>query len=132
MNAIIKSGATFVVPSRLVNNNFDLTLENDINVILEYNTRVNIGGVIYLVGPMNSECNLCINRSPILVEKNTKYHINNKEMDPLGLTKELEHSQKFIFFCQSTIILPSETILHTINNTLEFKLIKAVQCQLSD
>jgi hypothetical protein len=132
MNAIIKSGANFVVSCRLVNNNFDLTLDTNINVILEHNTRVSIGGTIYLTGPMNSEINLPNNKKTILVEKDTKYHINNRDIDPLGLIKNLEHSQKFIFYSQSEIILPSETILHTLTNTLEFRLTKAIHCTLSD
>ena len=132
MNAIIKSGANFITPSRYVANKFDLTLDTNINVILEHNTKVNIGGIIYLTGPMNSEINLPDHKKSILVEKDTKYHINNREMDPVGLTKSLEHSQKFVFFCQSEIILPSETILHTLTNTLEFRLTKAVHCTFSD
>jgi len=132
MNAIIKSGSKFITHSRYVANKFDLTLDTNINVTLEYNTKVNIGGTIYLIGPMNSEMNLPDQKKCILVEKDTKYHINNTEMDPVGLTKSLEHSQKFIFCCQSEIILPSETILHTLNNTLEFRLTKAIHCALSD
>jgi hypothetical protein len=134
MNAIIKSGATFVVQSRLVNNNFDLTLDSNINVVLEHNTRVNIGGVTYLTGPFNSEITI----PPIhpnknfMVAKDTLYHINNREMDPIGLTKKLEYAQKFTFYSQSEIILPSETILRTVNNTLEFRLTKATHCSLTD
>jgi len=134
MNAFIKSGATFVVQSRLVNNNFDLTLDTNINVVLEHNTRVNIGGVIYLTGPFNSEININpINTNKnFMVPKETLYHINNREMDPIGLTKKIEYSQKFTFYPQSEIILPSETILRTLNNTLEFRLTKAVHCSLTD
>jgi len=132
MNAIIKTGATFITPSRLTNNKFDLTLDTNVNVILEHNTKVNIGGTIYLTGPMNNEPSFPNEKKSILIEKDTKYHINNREMDPIGLTKSLEHSQKFIFFSQSEIILPSETILHTLNCTLEFRLTKATHCTFSD
>jgi len=132
MNAIIKTGATFITPSRLTNNKFDLTLDTNVNVILEHNTKVNIGGTIYLTGPMNNEPSFPNEKKSILIEKDTKYHINNREMDPIGLTKNLEHSQKFIFFSQSEIILPSETILHTLNCTLEFRLTKATHCTFSD
>lgn len=131
MNTIIKSGAAFVAESRFLDNNFDLTLDTNVNVKLEQNTRVCIGGMTYMIGPIIYNNPILCNRS-ITLEKETKYYINNREMDPIGLTRTLEHSQKFYFCCQTQILIPSETILHTLDNTLEFKLTKAIHCSLCD
>jgi hypothetical protein len=127
-SVIIKSGSQFRPESRH-GNTFDLTLDNNITVAMYPNARIQIGNVVYLYGPITDVAPLpaAANRS-MTVDKNTKYHINNVEYDPIGLTKTLEYDQKVHFQGNSGIILPSETILHTLDNSLEFRLTKSIHC----
>ena len=130
---IIKAGALFSISSRIGGNN-DLTLDESVNVKLYKNAIVNIDGNSYIYGPV-AQINLP-NPNPlmdnvIIIDKGSKYHINNVNIDPIGLTKTFDCEQKVCFNPCCAIILPSETVLHTIDNSLEFKLTKAVHCILA-
>jgi hypothetical protein len=128
MSAIIKAGSQFKPDSRN-GNLYDLTLDTNITVQMYTNARIQIGNVVYLYGPIGNEpVGIVGGTGPFLVEKNTKYHVNNVEHDPIGLTKTLEHDQKVQFKTNTAIQLPSETILHTLDNMLEFRLTKSIHC----
>jgi hypothetical protein len=129
---IIKAGALFSISSRVGGNN-DLTLDESVNVKLYKNAVVNIGGNSYIYGPVaqiNPVPNALVD-NVIVIGKGSKYHINNVNIDPIGLTKTFDCEQKVCFNPYCAIILPSETVLHTIDNSLEFKLTKAVHCILA-
>lgn len=137
-SVIIKSGSQFRPESRN-GPTFDLTLDNNITVSMYPNARIQIGNAVYLYGPVQpGEVVIIPPAVPVggiirtggsfTVDKNTKYHINNVEYDPIGLTKTLEYEQKVHFQPNAAIILPSETILHTIDNSLEFRLTKSMHC----
>lgn len=133
---IIKSGALFSISSRVGGNN-DLTLDESVYIKLYKNAIINIGNNLYRYGPITPNPNN--NHVPpipfvdnvIVLDKGSKYHINNINIDPIGLTKSLEISQKVCFNPNAPIIVPSETILHTLDDTLEFRLTKATHCTLS-
>jgi len=129
MSVIIKAGSQFKPESRN-GNMYDLTLDTNITVSMYSNARIQIGNVVYLYGPIGNEPGGIVGggTGSFLVEKNTKYHVNNQEHDPIGLTKTLEHEQKAHFKTNTAIILPSESILHTLDNTLEFRLTKSTHC----
>jgi hypothetical protein len=131
---IIKAGALFSISSRVGGNN-DLTLDESVNVKLYKNAIVNIGGNSYIYGPITQ-----INPIPIpnplmdnviVIGKGSKYHINNGNIDPIGLTKTFDCEQKVCMNPFTPIILPSETILHTLDGIMEFTLTKAVHCTLA-
>ena len=133
---IIKAGALFSISSRVGGNN-DLTLDESVNVKLYKNAIVNIGGNSYIYGPITQ-----INPNPIpipnplmdnviVIGKGSKYHINNGNIDPIGLTKTFDCEQKVCMNPFTPIILPSETILHTLDGIMEFTLTKAVHCTLA-
>lgn len=148
---IIKSGALFSISSR-IGVNADLTLDDSVYVKLYKNALINIGINTYHYGPIthnpvninpnnNSHPNNSINpnNNPrpivnndnfIILEKGSKYHINNITVDPIGLTNILDIPQKVNFNSYTSIILPSGTILHTVDNLLEFSLTKAMHCEL--
>lgn len=124
---IFKSGSLFSTLSHIGSN--DLILDEDASVKLYNNASISIGNNIYYYGPINNNiCPILNNDRYVILEHGVKYHINNINIDPIGLTKKLELSQKVIFNTNTNIILPSETILHTADNLLEFKLTKAVHC----
>ncbi len=127
MSAIIKAGSQFRPDSRN-GNLYDLTLDTNITVQMYPNAHIQIGNVVYLYGPIGNEPVGIMGTGSFIVDKNTKYHVNNVEHDPIGLTKTLEHEQKAQFKTNTAIILPSETLLHTLDNTLEFRLTKSVHC----
>lgn len=137
---IIKAGALFSISSRAGGNN-DLTLDESVYVKLYKNAIVNIGGTSYIYGPgtnanpNNINPNNIINPSApnnvIVLCKGSKYHVNNVNIDALGLTTTFETEQKVCFNPCCAIILPSDTILHTVDGTLEFTLTKAVHCTLA-
>jgi len=135
---IIKAGALFSISSRVGGNN-DLTLDESVNVKLYKNAIVNIGGNSYIYGPITQ-----INPNPnpipvpnplmdnvIVIGKGSKYHINNGNIDPIGLTTVFDIEQKVCMNPFTPIILPSETILHTLDGIMEFTLTKAVHCILA-
>jgi hypothetical protein len=126
---IIKEGALF--SSRTGGNN-DLTLDESVHVKLYKNAVINIGSNSYIYGPIPHVNYL--EPSPIdnviVLDKGCKYHINNTNIDPLGLTKMFDCEQKVHMNPYCAIILPSETILHTIDSVMEFTLTKAVHCTL--
>ncbi len=140
---IINSGALFSISSRAGGNN-DLTLDDSVNVKLYKNAIINIGNNTYHYGPITinpANPNIpnipiipnipnipVINDNFIILEKGSKYHVNNVNIDPIGLTSILDIPQKVHFNPYTSIILPSETILHTVDNLLEFALTKAVRC----
>jgi hypothetical protein len=137
-SVIIKAGSQFRPESRN-GNTFDLTLDNSITVSMYPNARIQIGNTVYLYGPAQTGEGVIIppavpaggiirTGGSFTVDKNTKYHINNVEYDPIGLTKTLEYEQKAHFQQNTAIILPSETILHTLDNSLEFRLTKSMHC----
>jgi hypothetical protein len=137
---IIKAGALFSISSRVGGNN-DLTLDESVNVKLYKNAIVNIGGNSYIYGPV-TQINPNPNPNPnpipnplmdnvIVIGKGSKYHINNGNIDPIGLTKTFDCEQKVCMNPFTPIILPSETILHTLDGIMEFKLTKAVHCTLA-
>jgi hypothetical protein len=132
---IIKSGALFSISSRVGGNN-DLTLDESVYIKLYKNALINIGNNLYRYGPITYAPIPPIPPIPfvdnvIVLDKGSKYHINNVNIDPIGLTKSLEMSQKVCFNPNAPIIVPSETILHTLDDTLEFRLTKATHCTLS-
>ena len=129
---IIKAGALFSISSRIGGNN-DLTLDESVNVKLYKNAIVNIDGNSYIYGPVaqiNPVPNVLVD-NVIVLGNGSKYHINNVNIDPIGLTKTFDCEQKVCFNPCCAIILPSETVLHIIDNSLEFKLTKAVHCILA-
>ena len=130
---IINSGALFSISSRAGGNN-DLTLDDSVNVKLYENAIINIGNNTYHYGPITTNHaipnNPIINNNFIILEKGSKYHINNVNIDPIGLTSILDIPQKVNFNPYTSIILPSNTILHTTDNLLEFSLTKALHCVL--
>jgi len=138
---IIKTGALFSISSRAGGNN-DLTLDDSIHVKLYKNALINIGNNTYHYGPINhiipipnpvnhiNLVNPIINDNFIILEGGSKYHVNSINIDPIGLTSILEIPQKVNFNPHTPIILPSNTILHTVDNLLEFTLTKAVHCVL--
>jgi hypothetical protein len=132
---IIKSGALFSTSSR-IGVNADLTLDDSVYVKLYKNAPINIGINTYHYGPITPIPNInptnpaVSNDNFIILEKGSKYHINNINIDPIGLTKILDIPQKVNFNSHTSIILPSNTILHTVDNSLEFSLTKAIHCEL--
>ena len=137
---IINSGALFSISSRVGGNN-DLTLDDSVHVKLYKNAIINIGNNTYHYGPITANhinpipnpinpINPIINDNFIILEKGSKYHVNSINIDPIGLTSILEIPQKVHFNPYTSIILPSDTILHTVDNLLEFTLTKAVHCVL--
>jgi hypothetical protein len=139
---IIKAGALFSISSRVGGNN-DLTLDESVNVKLYKNAIVNIGGNSYIYGPV-TQINPNPNPNPnpipipnalmdnvIVIGKGSKYHINNGNIDPIGLTTVFDIEQKVCMNPFTPIILPSETILHTLDGIMEFTLTKAVHCILA-
>jgi hypothetical protein len=125
---IIKSGALFSISSR-IGGNADLTLDDSVHVKLYKDALINIGINTYHYGPITH--NPCpIVNSDIILEKGSKYHINNVNIDPIGLTNILDIPQKVNFNSHTPIILPLGTILHTVDNSLEFSLTKAMHCEL--
>lgn len=125
---IVKSGSLFSTLSHIGNN--DLVLDENVSIELYNNASISIGNNIYYYGPItnNNICPILNNDRHVILEHGVKYHINNINIDPIGFTKKLELSQKVIFNTNTSIILPSETILHTADNLLEFKLTKAIHC----
>ena len=125
---IVKSGSLFSTLSHIGNN--DLILDENVSIELYNNASISIGNNIYYYGPItnNNICPILNNDRYVILESGVKYHINNINIDPIGFTKTLELSQKVVFNTNTNIILPSETILHTVDNLLEFKLTKAVHC----
>jgi hypothetical protein len=121
---IIKAGASFITESRYNGINFDLTLDENVNAKLYHNALITIGGINYMYGTI-----YITNPNPadisVTLVKDTKYHVNNREYDPHGFTKLLDIPQKVRFNNQTAIILPSSTILHTVDNLLEFQLTKS-------
>ena len=128
---IINSGALFSISSRAGGNN-DLTLDDSVHVKLYKDALINIGNNTYHYGPITANPNPVpvINNNFIILEKGSKYHVNSINIDPIGLTSILEIPQKVHFNPYTSIILPSDTILHTVDNLLEFALTKAVRCVL--
>ena len=132
---IINSGALFSISSRAGGNN-DLTLDDSVHVKLYKDALINIGNNTYHYGPINHINPInpnpipVINNNFIILEKGSKYHVNSINIDPIGLTSILEIPQKVHFNPYTSIILPSDTILHTVDNLLEFALTKAVRCVL--
>lgn len=131
---IIKAGALFSISSRAGGNN-DLTLDESVYVKLYKNAVINIGGTSYIYGPI-TQINP-INPNPnalmdnvIVLSKGSKYHVNNVNIDPIGLTTIIDVEQKVCMNPNTLIILPSGTILHTLDGTMEFTLTKAVHCTL--
>lgn len=131
---IIKEGALFSISSRAGGNN-DLTLDESVYVKLYKNAIVNIGGTSYIYGPGTNtnapRTNPSVPNNVIVLGKGSKYHVNNVNIDALGLTTTFETEQKVCFNPCCAIILPSDTILHTVDGTLEFTLTKAVHCTLA-
>jgi hypothetical protein len=138
---IIKAGALFSISSRAGGNN-DLTLDDSVYVKLYKNAIINIGDTSYIYGPLtpnnlnnpnnpNNIINPIAPNNVIVLSKGSKYHINNGNIDALGLTTTFETEQKVCFNPCCAIILPSDTILHTVDGTLEFTLTKAVHCTLA-
>jgi len=127
---IIKAGASFITQSRYNGINFDLTLDENVNAKLYHNALITIGGTNYMYGPTNVT-NPAVNDISVTLEKDTKYHLNNREYDPHGFTKLLDIPQKVRFNNQTSIILPSSTILHTLDNSLEFQLTKSTPAFLN-
>ena len=121
---IIKAGASFITQSRYNGINFDLTLDENVNAKLYHNALITIGGTNYMYGTTHIT-NAAVNDVTVTLEKDTKYHVNNREYDPHGFTKLLDIPQKVRFNNQTSIILPSDTILHTVDNLLEFQLTKS-------
>lgn len=130
---IIKAGALFSISSRVGGNN-DLTLDESVNVKLYKNAIVNISGNSYIYGHIAQ-----INPNPvpnalvdnvIVIGKGSKYHINNVNIDPIGLTTTFDIEQKVCMNPFTPIILPSGTVLHTLDGVMEFTLTKAVHCTL--
>jgi hypothetical protein len=128
---IIKAGALFSISSRAGGNN-DLTLDELVHVKLYKNAVVNISGISYIYGPI---CPNNPNPNPInniiVLEKGSRYRVNNVNIDPIGLTKMLDIEQKVCMNPCCPIILPSGTVLHTLDNIMEFTLTKAVHCTLA-
>ena len=135
---IIKAGALFSISSRAGGNN-DLTLDESVYVKLYKNAVINIGGTSYIYGPIapnnpnnpNNIINPIAPNNVIVLGKGSKYHINNGNIDPLGLTTTFEIEQKVCMNPDTHIILPSGTVLHTLDGILEFTLTKAVHCTLA-
>jgi hypothetical protein len=136
---IIKAGALFSISSRAGGNN-DLTLDDSVYVKLYKNAVINIGGTSYIYGPLtpNNLNNLNNLNNPnnlinnvIVLGKGSKYHINNGNIDPLGLTTTFEIEQKVCMNPNTHIILPSGTVLHTLDGVMEFTLTKAMHCTLA-
>ena len=123
---IVKSGSLFSTLSHIGNN--DLVLDENVSIELYNNASISIGNNIYYYGPITNISSILNNDRHVILEHGIKYHINNINLDPIGFTKKLELSQKVIFNTNTSIILPSETILHTADNLLEFKLTKAIHC----
>jgi hypothetical protein len=127
---IIKAGASFITESRYNGINFDLTLDENVNAKLYHNALITIGGTNYMYGTI-----YITNPNPadlsVTLAKDTKYHVNNREYDPHGFTKLLDIPQKVRFNNQTSIILPSSTILHTVDNLLEFQLTKSTPALLN-
>ena len=134
---IIKAGASFITQSRYNGINFDLTLDENINAKLYHNASITIGGITYMYGTsivnpnLNNIINANCNDLSITLSKDTQYHVTNSDYDPHGFTKMLEVSQKVRFNNQTPIILPSDTILHTTDNLLEFQLTKSTNAYLN-
>jgi len=130
---IIKEGALFSISSRVGGNN-DLTLDESVNVKLYKNAIVNISGNSYIYGHIaqinpNSVPNALVD-NVIVIGKGSKYHINNVNIDPIGLTTTFDIEQKVCMNSFTPIILPSGTVLHTLDGVMEFTLTKAVHCTL--
>jgi hypothetical protein len=128
---VIKEGALFSISSRAGGNN-DLTLDESVHVKLYKNAVVNISGTSYIYGPigLNNPNPNPIN-NVIVLEKGSKYHVNNVNIDPIGLTTTFDIEQKVCMNPVTPIILPYGTVLHTLDNIMEFTLTKAVHCTLA-
>lgn len=132
---VIKEGALFSISSRAGGNN-DLTLDESVHVKLYKNAVVNISGTSYIYGPIGlNNPNPNPNPNPInnviVLEKGSKYHVNNVNIDPIGLTTTIDIEQKVCMNPVTPIILPSGTVLHTLDGVMEFCLTKAVHCTLA-
>lgn len=131
---IIKSGALFSISSRIGGNN-DLTLDESVHIKLYKNAIINISGTSYIYGPITHTPISPIIPAPfvdnvIVLGKGSKYHVNNVNIDPVGLTTIFECEQKVCMNPGCPIILPSGTVLHTHDKVMEFRLTKAVHCTL--
>ena len=132
---IIKAGALFSISSRAGVNN-DLTLDDSIYVKLYKNAVVNISGTSYIYGPVGmvdliNSINPSSTNNVIVLSKGSKYHVNNVNIDPIGLTTIFACEQKVCMNPCCPIILPSGTVLHTLDRVMEFTLTKAVHCILA-